>query len=690
MLSRLTIIQKLTLSTLAFFCNIIGLIYVYADSIGANVTFAEQEMRGNEYQRALMPLLYNINQLEVLHMENQDRKAITSKIDDGFKTLEAAQEKLGEALQFTEQGLSSRGRIHLKLETVMDKWKNLKLQTLQNFGDKSDEAYKALLADIRGMIAHVGDMSNLSLDPDLDSYYLMDTTLIVLPQTIDRMSQVGASLEGKSVLSPDELTELAIQARLFKEADLDRMNGDFDTALKEDGNFNGVSPTFKSSIEGPAKEYAKATEQMITALTALSKSGYPDDIVKTLNLIKAAQASSDSLWDVAIKELDTLLQLRIDNYSGQKSGVLIKCALGMLLSVLFFIVVIRDIVRPLGHIQMSMGKLTSGDIKHQIPHMSRKDEIGKMAQELGIFQKGLIEKEEMKAQQEEERAKNEQLKRATMKALAAKFQGSVQSVIHKVASAATQLYQTANLMTQIIGNANTKARSVASESQNASHSVQTVAAAVEEMSASAMEIAKQITQSVSVVKQTVHEVDQAETTSTMLAEANSKIGDIIQLIQNIASQINLLALNATIESARAGDAGKGFAVVANEVKNLANQTSIATEDIAQQIEHIQSVSQQVIAVFAHIKTSIAQVDHYSSSVAAAAEEQTAATNEISHSMASASHGTTQISTDIGEVMASSNEASAAASQVLDAARMLSEEAEHLNAEVSKFLQDLAS
>ena len=688
MLSRLTIIQKLTLSTLAFFACILSLAYVYTDSIGANVTFAEQEMRGNEYHRALVPLLYDINQLQILHTTGQDHSATMAKLSDDFSNLESTQEKLGEALQFTEEGLAARGRSHLKIDVIMEKWRNLKQMSALPYDDKSNETYRAMLADIRGMIAHAGDLSNLSLDPDLDSYYLMDTTLVVLPQTIDRMSQVNMMLEGKTVLTPEEMTELGIQARLFAEADLGRAAGDFDTALKEDANYNGVSETLAANLEKPIKHYVAGSEAMIAALTALSQTGLPEDIIKTSQLIKSAQAGAHDLWHVGVKELDTLLSIRIGNYNAQMTSVLIKCGVGLLLSVLFFIIVIRDIVRPLNHIRSSMGELTSGNLKHSIPHTARKDELGGMAKALEVFQRSLLETEALKAAQEEERIRNEQAKRETMTQLANKFESRVQSIIQKVASASTELYSTANEMTKIMSKTSNKAQSVSNESQRASSSVNTVAAAIEEMSASATEIAKQITNSVAAVKHTVAEVERAETTSGLLAEANTKIGAIIQLIQNIASQINLLALNATIESARAGDAGKGFAVVANEVKNLANQTSTATEEISQQIEQIQQVSQQVINVFAHIKSSIAQVDDYSSGVAAAAEEQTAATGEISSSMALASNGTTQISRDIVDVMDSSNEASVAASEVLEAARMLSEEAERLNAEVSKFLSGL--
>jgi len=186
----------------------------------------------------------------------------------------------------------------------------------------------------------------------------------------------------------------------------------------------------------------------------------------------------------------------------------------------------------------------------------------------------------------------------------------------------------------------------------------------------------------------VQEVTRADTTAISLGKATDQIGQIVDVIQSIASQINLLALNATIESARAGEAGKGFAVVAGEVKTLATQTSKATAEIAKNITSIQNVSQQVIDALGTIKTTISTVNEISGTISSAVEEQHATTNEIASSMGNAARGTTQIDEEIREVNIATTDSSSAASQVLDAAKTLAHQAESLRGEVNQFIAEM--
>lgn len=349
---------------------------------------------------------------------------------------------------------------------------------------------------------------------------------------------------------------------------------------------------------------------------------------------------------------------------------------------------IAAIFNPQQKMTEAMRSIAEGKSETTIPYSQRRDEIGDLSRTAEIFKNNLLEIGKMNKERELQKAEAEKQKRKAMHDLADQFEKRIKTVIDAVISAASQLKHASASMSHIIDNTNQAVSNVATESGNAANSVHTVAEAVKEMSVATKEIAQQVSLSSMVVQETVKEVGEAEQTSCQLAEANMKIGNIVEIIKNIAGQINLLALNATIESARAGEAGKGFAVVASEVKTLANQTSSATEEISQQIENIQNVSQQVITVFAHIKESIAKVDQFSGTVAAAAEEQTAATHEIAKNMSSAASGTTHITEDINQVMASSGEASAAATQVLNAATMLSGEAQNMSRQVDEFLSEI--
>ena len=173
-----------------------------------------------------------------------------------------------------------------------------------------------------------------------------------------------------------------------------------------------------------------------------------------------------------------------------------------------------------------------------------------------------------------------------------------------------------------------------------------------------------------------------------LSKAASRIGDVVELINTIAGQTNLLALNATIEAARAGEAGRGFAVVASEVKALAEQTAKATGEISQQIAGIQAATQELVGAIKEIGDTIGRMSEISSTIAAAVEEQGAATQEISRNIQHAAEGTSQVSSNIADVQRGASETGSASSQVLSAAQSLSSESNRLKLEVGKFLNSV--
>ncbi|MFZ4763220.1 MAG: methyl-accepting chemotaxis protein [Alphaproteobacteria bacterium] len=361
----------------------------------------------------------------------------------------------------------------------------------------------------------------------------------------------------------------------------------------------------------------------------------------------------------------------------------------LLISVLAVIialwVVLRKVISSIKLLSETMNVIATGEFEHNVPYLTQTDEIGSMAKSVEVFRRNGIEKNQLEAQQKQAAILAEKEKKKAQTDLANKFETQVQGIMSTVAAAATELYQTAESMSKTIEISSSKAEHVASSSEEASNNVQTVAAAAEEMNATVREIASQLAKSSIAVKETVHEVNKADSIALLLSDATQKIGEIVDVIQNIAGQINLLALNATIESARAGEAGRGFAVVASEVKNLATQTSESTEQITEHVQSIQAVSKQVIEVLQMVKKSVASVDEYSAAISAAVEEQSATNHDISSNMNRAASGTRKINDDIGEVSKASAEASRAALQTLDAARMVSVEAEKLNQEVYSFL-----
>lgn len=690
MLSRLKIVQKMGLSILAFLSCIFVLIHFYKASIDANVDFAAKEMEGNAYQSALMPLLYNIGQLHVLHLKTQDMSGVTAKIDEDFKALETAQADHGVSLQFTDEGLGSRNRAHLKLETVRAKWEETKKIASQQYSTEVGAAYASLLSDIRGMVAHAGDTSNLILDPDLDSYYLMDITLIALPQTIDRLTQVAASLIGKTSLDEAQKLEVAVQSRMLKEADHDRISADFDVSFNEDANFYDISPTLKGNLEAPLAEFKTAYAALIEAMGKLAVSGDAEHVIAVTNAALTAQQVADTLWTASVKELDVLLEKRIASYEAQQQKVLIACGLGILLSIVFFAIVARDIVKPLKGISESMAALTGGDITADIPHADRKDEIGHMARALQVFQKDMCEKEELKGAQERQKTRAEKERKDGLERLASTFETNVKHVVDVVASAATEMDATSQSVSNTISDSITKLSNLAGGSKDVSAKVQTVSTSTEQLTSAIREISQQVARATGITHKAVDQGGKASATVSTLLDSSRAIGEVVEVINAITSQINLLALNATIEAARAGEAGKGFAVVASEVKNLASQTQKATEEIQQKVVAIQNTSTETAEAINQIAATVNEVNAISTAIAAAVEEQGAATREIADNITRASKETLNMSENASAVSSSASQTSASTGEMRQAANELSKQAEHLRHEVEAFLTQVRS
>ncbi len=399
--------------------------------------------------------------------------------------------------------------------------------------------------------------------------------------------------------------------------------------------------------------YLRSAEQISTQAgqnTAAARAAYPKFQVAFDQL--AAQLPS-----VSARVTEHATEVAAGATGRRTSATRLLAVTDISVSVMFVLIgwlVTWSVTGPLRQTAVVLEALAQGRLDQHLD-VDSKDEVGQMAKALNAALVRL---------------------RETMSAMGNNAQG--------LASSSEELSAVSSQMTGSADESAKQANLVSAAAEQVSRNVQTVATGTEEMSASIREIAKNAHDAAGVAEQAVQVVETASVTVAKLGESSAEIGNVIKVINSIAAQTNLLALNATIEAARAGEAGKGFAVVANEVKELAQETSKATEDIGRRIEAIQSDTAAAVAAITEISGIIAQINDTQSTIASAVEEQTATTNEMGRNVTEAATGSNEIAENITGVARSASDTTAAASSTSQAADELARMASDLRELVGQF------
>jgi len=382
-------------------------------------------------------------------------------------------------------------------------------------------------------------------------------------------------------------------------------------------------------------------------------------------------------------------------------------------------VVMRRVVAPINALSDTMMVLADGNLEVEIPNAEQRDEIGDMARSVQVFKDNAVERraleerqreqeeaerkrseeeearqrdeaEEVRKREEEQAEQSRAERRTAMLGLADSFESKVMAVVEGVSGSAKEMEGAAGGMASTADDTSQKSNVVANAAQQASSNAQMVASAAEQLSASVREITGQTTQSSAAARDAVNRTENASKEIGELVQAAQKIGDVVNLINDIAEQTNLLALNATIEAARAGDAGKGFAVVASEVKSLANQTANATQEISDQVGGMQAATNTAVKAMDEIKGIIGDIESTSISIASAVEEQDASTQEIARNVSEVSSGTEEVTSNIHAVNEGATSTGSAATEVLSAAQILTQQSDELREQVEDFLKTIRS
>jgi methyl-accepting chemotaxis protein len=485
---------------------------------------------------------------------------------------------------------------------------------------------------------------------------------------------------------PGELDQTKVDAYALRIAEIDKAIGQAIERLR--ANSRVVTSAAIENILQSRREVSSTVAEIIRSTKSFSQT-------TALNLVNGPFEGSHGVAVVLLEAIGLNVDALAESARTELTSAstlawrLTPAALTIVLAGVGFGVwmVRRNVVNPILGIADGVDKLAAGDFAVVLPGVTRKDEIGRMAQAVETFKTKAIERARREAAEKAVEAKAlADARRAEMHELANAFEAAVGVIVETVAAASSELETAAGSLTNTAESTHHLTASVASASEQASSNVQLLAAATQQLSASVNEIGTRVQESSVIAGEAVKQAHMTDARIAELVSAASHIGDIVKLITSIAGQTNLLALNATIEAARAGEAGRGFVVVAREVKTLAAQTGKATDGIASQIASMQIAIRESVAAIEEIGTTISRISDITTMIAVAMEQQDAVTGEIARNIDQAAQGTRQVAANIADVNHGAARTESASTQVLASAKSLSRDSDHLKREVERFLR----
>lgn len=534
---NLSMNSKLVLSNLAYIIPSVYLIYMVAHVSQDNIDFAVQETKGIRYQEKIEPLFQHLGEhawltnrsLRSGRTNDSEIAKVAEAIDADLVELAKVDANLGTDLKFTPEELAKRQRDHIRVSKLTEKWQDIKGTWAKMKPDESMDKHMSFVADLRTVIVHSGDTSNIILDPDLDSYYLGDAILGALPSMHERLLDIVTKVEGivrRKSITPDEKLYLN-NATAFLKQDVERFANDAKTAINEDVNFYGTSASLQATMPGDHEKMVKQADQLLAMLNAMVTSNTMPDADLFTKTAETTFSESFAAWTASARELDALLGARIDVQTAARNKAVYLGALALLAAAListFLGVSIRSsVVTSVAEVIRQMREIASAV-----------------------------------------NSSNRQLVEASVGL--ANGTGEQASAIQRSVSG---LEQISSMTAKSAASAQTSAQEAAGSQTAAMDSktaLQDLVRALSEINASSTSM-----------------IDQVNESNTRIVEFVSmiqEIGEKTKVIHDIVFQTKLLSFNASVEAARAGEHGKGFAIVAEEVGNLAQMSGNAAREIA--------------------------------------------------------------------------------------------------------------
>ncbi|MCX5808495.1 MAG: methyl-accepting chemotaxis protein [Proteobacteria bacterium] len=585
--NRLKILHKIIISGLIFALPICILLYYMISGFNNNIDFARMEIWGS---RLLTPLtrlaeLIPEHQLLVrLYLQGdtfaQEKIDVsTKKIDESFAILIAEGKKYEKVLRIDEKSLKAREMEKIHYSKVYKIWQELNKNCKNNSTVQNDIEHEMVLQPIQALIKRLGDTSNMVLDPDLDSLYMMDVAIVTMPKTLGKLSEFllfGESVIFKGFRSREDIVKFSVFAAMMEE-DLERVRQNIATALREDKNYYGSSNSLQANMPPSLSQYESFVTPFLVVLKRFAND--PDSRISVAEFLEPARTLLEAgaqLREVSLQELQILLSKRIDNFSNKKLIALSLSLIALILAAIIILIISRGITRSLGKVIDIAGEIAAGNLQQAVESL---ETMGKSGFNLSN-----------KAEHHTGQNKNEivQLFQAIstmtsgLDALLTQVRKSgiqVTSSSTQIAAAARQLEATVAEQASSINEVSATSKEISATAQEFAKTMNRVA----EMSSRAADLASASMTSLSDINATMKILLENTTESFgKLRTVDEKMGNITQVITTItkvANQINLLSLNAAIEAEKAGEYGTGFSVVAREIRRLADQTAVAAIDI---------------------------------------------------------------------------------------------------------------